>query len=69
MANKELIVAWLNDAHAMELGIAEVWRDTPRTLKITRKCIVGCNSISKRPGAMPISSKVASSGWGSNLPA
>ena len=24
MANKELIVAWLNDAHAMELGIAEV---------------------------------------------
>ena len=24
MANKELIVAWLNDAHAMEQGIAEV---------------------------------------------
>ena len=24
MAHKELVIAWLNDAHAMELGIAQV---------------------------------------------
>ena len=67
MAHKELVVAWLNDAHAMELGIAQVLERHAEEAKDHPRCKPRCSDIWSRPVATRTWSKGAWSEWAERL--